>query len=376
MELPTRKVLTLELAKAIADAAKAFAHENGWPIVLAIVDTGGYLVYLERQDGVSVGTVQVAILKAQSAAAFESPSKNFEDAVDAGLIGMVALPGMAPFEGAVPILVGSECIGAIAISGVTKEIDGQVAQVGADAVPHCSMTTRPTDLNRDIIVDFDHHAAAFNLNEVEECAELRARCPVAWNTRHDGFWFVTSYDAVAQIAKDGETFAHKYEPNAPDGVDYYGESGIHGPKGSRHWASARSTGPITASCATRSTRSSPRRRSSTCGRSCNSPSAWFIDQKIADGEIDLVLDLANPVPAIVTMRMMGLPYDDWKLYADLFHSVMSYEASTPEYVQAMAAVPGMMERLHEFAVERHGEPAGRPHQFSRAAGAERRTAHG
>jgi glc operon protein GlcG len=81
-----------------------------------------------------------AILKAQSAAAFESPSKNFEDAVDAGLIGMVALPGMAPFEGAVPIMVGSECVGAIAISGVTKEIDGQIAQVGADAVPRLLAT--------------------------------------------------------------------------------------------------------------------------------------------------------------------------------------------------------------------------------------------
>ena len=93
------------------------------------------------------------------------------------------------------------------------------------------MTTQPTDLNRDVIVDFDHHAAAFNLDEVEACAELRSRCPVAWNTRYDGFWFVTGYDAVAQIAKDGETFAHKYEPNAPDGVDYYGESGIPRPEG-------------------------------------------------------------------------------------------------------------------------------------------------
>ena len=51
-----------------------------------------------------------------------------------GLIGMVALPGMAPFEGAVPITVDGDVLGAVAVSGVTKEIDGEIAQVGADAV--------------------------------------------------------------------------------------------------------------------------------------------------------------------------------------------------------------------------------------------------
>jgi uncharacterized protein GlcG (DUF336 family) len=86
------------------------------------------------EDGIAAGTVQVAILKAQSAAAFEVPSKNFEDSVHAGLIGLVGLPGMAAFEGAVPIRVDEQTIGAIAVSGVTKEADGSIAQAGADAV--------------------------------------------------------------------------------------------------------------------------------------------------------------------------------------------------------------------------------------------------
>jgi glc operon protein GlcG len=47
---------------------------------------------------------------------------------------MVALPGMAPFEGAVPIRVDGDVIGALGVSGVTKEIDGEIAQAGADAV--------------------------------------------------------------------------------------------------------------------------------------------------------------------------------------------------------------------------------------------------
>ena len=134
MQLAVRKVLSLELARRIASAAKDFARERDWSITVAIVDAGGALVYFEREDGIAAGTVQVAILKAQSAAAFGVPSKKFEDSVDAGLIGLVALPGMAPFEGAVPIRVDEETIGAIAVSGVTKEADGSIAQAGADAV--------------------------------------------------------------------------------------------------------------------------------------------------------------------------------------------------------------------------------------------------
>lgn len=134
MQLAVKKVLSLELARRVAEAATAFARERGWAITIAIVDAGGSLVYFERADGIAAGIVQVAILKARSAAAFEVPTKNLEDAVAAGLTGLVALPGIAPFEGAVPIRVDAQTIGAIAVSGVTKEADGSIAQAGADAV--------------------------------------------------------------------------------------------------------------------------------------------------------------------------------------------------------------------------------------------------
>ena len=135
MKLASRKVLSLELAKRVASAATDFAQENQWSTVVAIVDAGGHLVYFERMDGIATGTVQVAIRKAQTAAAFEGPSKHIEDQLAAGLTGLVALPGIMPFEGAVPIRVDGEVIGAIAVSGVTKEADGSIAQAGADAVP-------------------------------------------------------------------------------------------------------------------------------------------------------------------------------------------------------------------------------------------------
>ena len=92
------------------------------------------------------------------------------------------------------------------------------------------MTTRP-DVSPDAVVDFDHHSDDYNLNELAVNADLRRKCPVAWNENYGGFWFLTSYDAVSQAGRDGDTFAHKYEPNAPDGIDYQGEMGVPRPEG-------------------------------------------------------------------------------------------------------------------------------------------------
>jgi len=82
---------------------------------------------------------------------------------------------------------------------------------------------------------------------------------------------------------------------------------------------------------------------------------WFIDQRIADGEMDLVLDYASPVPAILTMRLMGLPYDNWQLYANLFHSVMD-APDADAYNKAIAEVPALIDGLLKFAATRRASP--------------------
>ena len=82
----------------------------------------------------------------------------------------------------------------------------------------------------------------------------------------------------------------------------------------------------------------------------------FLDQKIDHGQMDLVLDYASPVPAILTMKLMGLPLDNWQLYANLFHSVMAVPQDSPEYINAISQVPAMMQEVIEFATERRGNP--------------------
>ncbi len=69
-----------------------------------------------------------------------------------------------------------------------------------------------------------------------------------------------------------------------------------------------------------------------------------------------VLDYASPVPAILTMRLMGLPYDNWQLYANLFHSVMDASGGD-EYNKVIAEVPAMIDGLLKFAATRRADPA-------------------
>ena len=95
MKLESKKVLSLELARRIADEARAFAARSGWKITVAIVDAGGALVYFERHESIAAGTTQVAILKAQSSASFQVPSKYLEDAVASGLVAPLTDSDMA-----------------------------------------------------------------------------------------------------------------------------------------------------------------------------------------------------------------------------------------------------------------------------------------
>jgi glc operon protein GlcG len=129
-QLATKKALTLEAAKQIAAAAEAEAKKNNWTMVIAIMDDGGHLIYLERMDGTQIGSVEVAQEKAATAIKFKRPTKSLEDNVAGGRQVILKLPGATPIEGGLPIAVGNEIIGAIGVSGGTSPQDGQVAAAG------------------------------------------------------------------------------------------------------------------------------------------------------------------------------------------------------------------------------------------------------
>jgi uncharacterized protein GlcG (DUF336 family) len=132
--LLTKKTLSLAAAKSMAAAASARAQAEGWTVVIAVVDAGGHLIYLERADETQLGSVQVAQEKARTALMFKRPSKALEDAVLGGKPHMARLPGATPIEGGLPVVIDGQFVGAIGVSGVQSFQDGQVAQAGVDAL--------------------------------------------------------------------------------------------------------------------------------------------------------------------------------------------------------------------------------------------------
>jgi glc operon protein GlcG len=129
----TKPILTLEDAKLIAAAAEAEARANGWSVTIAVVDDGGHLLYLQRSHDTQFGSVETAIMKANAAVAFQRATKTSEDAVLSGRLIHLALPGVIPAEGGIPVLRDGVVIGGIGISGVRSFQDGQIAQAGVAA---------------------------------------------------------------------------------------------------------------------------------------------------------------------------------------------------------------------------------------------------
>ncbi len=130
----SKPVLTLHDAKRIAAAAEAEAMRNNWRVVIAVVDDGGHLLYLERSHDTQFGSVETAIAKAHAAIAFRRPTKTSEDAVLSGRLIHLALPGVIPAEGGVPLFLDGVVVGGLGISGVRSSEDGQIAAAGVAAL--------------------------------------------------------------------------------------------------------------------------------------------------------------------------------------------------------------------------------------------------
>ena len=133
-QMVEKKALSLAAAKSIAAAAEAEALKNKWNVVIVVVDEGGQLLYLQRMDGTQYGSVDVAIKKARTSSAFKRPTKVFEDAIAGGRNAIIALEGALPLEGGLPLTYQGQIVGAIGVSGVTSQQDGQIAKAGVESL--------------------------------------------------------------------------------------------------------------------------------------------------------------------------------------------------------------------------------------------------
>jgi uncharacterized protein GlcG (DUF336 family) len=126
--------IDLKTAKAVADAAQQEADRHGWNMVVAIVDDGAHLMYLQREKA-QLGSIEVAIKKAKAAVLFLRATSIFADRVNKGEPGYLEMPGIMPLEGGEVLEYKGEIVGAIGISGAKANEDGIVARAGAAAMP-------------------------------------------------------------------------------------------------------------------------------------------------------------------------------------------------------------------------------------------------
>jgi uncharacterized protein GlcG (DUF336 family) len=133
MPAPYGAPIQLAQAERMMDAAQAEAERGGFAVAIAIVDSGGHLVSFRRMDGVGTAIVDVAIGKAYTAASMRQPSQNLEGWA-ASSAGPLAIPGIFPFGGGIPIEIDGRIVGAIGVSGVETENDLRVANAGLAAL--------------------------------------------------------------------------------------------------------------------------------------------------------------------------------------------------------------------------------------------------
>ena len=127
--------LTLERARTLIAGAREHAHDRGLRVVIAVVDEGGLLQALERMDGASPLSAQIAESKAAGAAVWQRDGGDLarlereRGAFFEAVSSMTRLP-LIPGAGSVVIREGGLVLGAVGVSGATSEEDLECAQAG------------------------------------------------------------------------------------------------------------------------------------------------------------------------------------------------------------------------------------------------------
>lgn len=130
------KIINLEAALKIINAAKIKAKEIGVPMNIAVVDEGCNLVAFERMDGAWLGSIDISQGKAYTARAFNMSTKELSKVAQPGgpLFGIHASNQgrLIIFAGGIPLKKDGLVVGAVGVSGGTIEQDETVALAAAE----------------------------------------------------------------------------------------------------------------------------------------------------------------------------------------------------------------------------------------------------
>ena len=180
---------------------------------------------------------------------------------------------------------------------------------------------------------FDRHTPHYRLQFEKITEEMHAKCPVAWTDTYNGHWVAAGSKEVFELARcpavsnhhdlTGETpYKGITIPPAKRGAGIRG--GILEMDGDEHRTYRNVLNPYLSPAAVK--RWEP--FVDEIVRAC-------IDEKIESGRIDFVDDLANIVPAVLTLAMMGIGLKKWSLYSEPTHASVYTPEDSPEMDRVM-----------------------------------------
>jgi cytochrome P450 len=199
-------------------------------------------------------------------------------------------------------------------------------------------------------IESPEHAAGWQ----ETASRLRQACPMAWSTTYDGFWVATRYRDVVALAQDNDRFttAKTFDPQTghvdggtalpPMPVERLVPAETDRPE----WDGFRGL---------LNPRLSPRAAEGFRHRA-ESLAHDLLDQVIEAGEMDVVDDFTNPLTAMVTLLVLGIPTEEWRTFADPLHALTSLSKLDPAYQDAVALAAIMDRRIDEEIERRKQDP--------------------
>lgn len=205
------------------------------------------------------------------------------------------------------------------------------------------MTT--SDTEPDVDVDFDHHSSEFAQDPWTPLAEMRSQCPVARSGTYGGFWVLTRYEEIKQVAGDDETWSSAetvvippkknanqksipIEMDPPEFLDY-----------------RRILHPMLSPAAVDRVAPAIERFVHRC-----------IDEFIEAGRCDFVHDLADPLPAMTTLHKLGLDIELWEKFSVPLHKVVFLRQENPKRANVMEELAFIHQTVAETITARRGAP--------------------
>jgi cytochrome P450 len=166
-------------------------------------------------------------------------------------------------------------------------------------------------------VQFDHHSDDFARDPWSVYEHARSECPVAWNDAYGGFWVLSKYEDIKRVALDDHTFSSADTIVIPPKLSRQRAIPIESDPPEFH-DYRRIMNPILSPAAIEKIEPAIKEFITRC-----------IDDFIERGECDIVTELADPVPAMTTLHLLGLPVEEWRIYSEPLHVTVFHRQDNP-----------------------------------------------